>query len=484
MSHLTGSNVSEFTYSAPGEILEPTAVHEVQQIIKSRSQAPSRPLRVVSSGYNWGLGSASSPGPVTDLISLYRLNSIREIEVDRGYAVIEAGVTQEQLTTALLGSSRYLNCTASSSKTSVIGNIMDRGVGLHGQRTHDLLGIEVVLPDGRVGTVGWWPGVGSLAANPWGLGPSALYLFTQSNFGIVTAATIRLRPKPSQREVVTFTVEPGTIRTIIDHLRDLIRDGVLSGVTKIYDQESSAIYGAREARIAIHTCIDGPVPIAKAKFEVLWHTLKDVDPQRVSKELVTDDPLMSAVARLYDGDTRSSETIVRNALNASTEEADEHGNGWIFALPFVPMRGDDVEKAIRIVRESVVGSTARAGTTVNVLDHDTVDLVVAISFHRDTQGSAAAHTAFDRIVSELVTAGYVPYRVDSRHERADYADRGRGLDAVIAQQVKRLLDPCGVLAPNRYVADTRILDAEISREPEHKVPEQPNATRSSADDSR
>lgn len=466
MSHLSGSNVSEFAYSAPGEILEPNDVLEVQQIIKSRSSVLKRPLRVVSSGYNWGLGSASTPGPVTDIISLYRLNTIREIAEDRGYTVIEAGVTQEQLSTALLGSSRYLNCTASSAKTSVIGNIMDRGVGLHGQRIQDLLGIEVVLADGRVGTVGWWPGVGSLAANPWGLGPSALHLFTQSNFGVVTAATVRLRPRPSRRQVITFTVEPGTVRTVVDRVRKLVRDGVLSGVTKIYDQESSALYGAREARIAIHTCIDGPEPIAEAKLDVMWRTLADVDLQRVSDDFVTNDPLMSAVARLYDGDTRSSETIVRNALNASTEEADEYGSGWIFALPFVPMRGDDVEKAIQIVRDGVAGTTARAGTTVNVLDHDTVDLVVAISFHRDTQGTAAAHAAFDHIVAALVTAGYMPYRVDTRHERADYADVGRGLDAVIAEQVKNLLDPRGVLASSRYVADSRIVYGETSCETE------------------
>lgn len=130
---------------------------------------------------------------------------------------------------------------------------------------------------------------------------------------------------------------------------------------------------------------------------------------------------MSAVVRLYDGDTSSSETIVRNALNASTEDADENGSGWIFALPFVPMRGEDVEKAIRIVRNGVAGSAARAGTTVNVLDHDTVDLVVAVSFRRDRKGIPDAHVTFDRIVSALVSAGYAPYRVDTRHTRADYA---------------------------------------------------------------
>lgn len=454
MSHFTGINVSEFTYSPPGDIFEPSSVTDVQELVTSRRNTHGRPLRIVSSGYNWGLGSASSPDASSDLVTLRRLTSIRELDETQGYAVIEAGVTQEQLSNALEGTGRYLNCTASSAKTSVIGNMMDRGVGLHGQRTHDLLGVEVVLPDGTAGTIGWWPGVGSRAANPWGLGPSSLHLFTQSNLGIVTAAVVRLRPRPSRREIVTLTVEPGTMRTVVDRLRGLVRDGVLSGVTKIYDQESSALYGAREARIAIHACVDGPETIAKAKIEELWRSLAEVHPERIPADVVRNDPLMSAVVRLYDGDTSGSETIVRNALNAATEDADEHGSGWIFALPFVPMRGEDIDKAIQIVRDGVSGTTARGGTTVNVLDHDTVDLVIALSFRRDQQGITDAHAAFDRIVNSLVTAGYAPYRVDTRHKRTDYADQGRGLDGQLAERIKRQLDPDGVLAPTRYVTGT------------------------------
>lgn len=450
MSRFIGNNVSEFAHTPPDSVIEPESIDEVRALVRRRVATDGPPLRVVSSGFNWGLGSASSPGPASDLLALHRLNSIRTIDLDRGHAVIEAGVTQDQLSEALRESDRYLNCTASSGQTAIVGNMMDRGVGLHGQRIQDLLGLEIVLPDGSVGTVGWWPGSGSLAANPWGLGPSSLHLFTQSNLAIVTAAAVRLRPRPSRREVVTFTVEPGAMRTVVDRLRHLVRDGILSGVTKIYDQESSALYGAREARIAIHACIDGPSAVAEAKIAELWESLADVRPERVPAEDVSEDPLMSAVVRLYHGDTRSSETIVKNALKASTEDADEHGSGWIFALPFVPMRGEDIEKAIQIVRDGVDGSTARAGTTVNVLDHDTVDLVIALSFRRDSAGVRDAHDAFDRIVAALVAAGYAPYRVDTRHARADYADDG-GLDGMLAAHIKHELDPRGVLAPSRYV---------------------------------
>lgn len=453
MSHLDGTNVSEYAFVPPAEVFEPHDVSEIQQIALAHNVAGSRPLRVVSTGYNWGLGSASSTSSDTDLISLNKLSSIRAIDEDLGYAVIDAGVTQEQLTQALHAnaSTRYLNCTASSALTSVVGNMMDRGVGLHGQRTDDLLGLEVVLPDGTIGTVGWWPGSGSLAANRWGLGPSSLHLFTQSNLGIVTAAAVRLRVRPSRREIVTFTILPGQMTTVVNTLRELVRDQVISGVTKIYDEESSALYGARESRIAIHACIDGPDEIVETKIKHLWRSLKDVEPERIPIEVVQSDPLMSAVTRLYHGDTGGSETIVRNALHTSTETADHEGSGWIFILPFVPLRGTDITRAIDIVRDGVIGTSVRGGTTVNVLDHDTVDLVIALSFNRDEASIAEAHAALDHIAAGLVSVGYAPYRVDTRHLRDDYADDGRSLDGALAERIKHQLDPSGVLAPTRYV---------------------------------
>lgn len=450
MNRFYGKNVSEFEHTAPDSVIEPKSPRELQDLLRER-RSGALPLRVVSTGFNWGLGSASSVGPKSDLVSLHRMDRIREVNDDLGFAVIEAGVTQEQLSSALRSTRRYLNCTASTAKSSIVGNTLDRGVGLHGQRTEDLLGIEILLPDGRMGTIGWWPGQGSLAANPWGLGPSSLHLFSQSNLAIVTAATIRIRPRPSRREIITFTVSSKEMTTVVEQVRKLIRDDILSGVTKIYDQESSSLYGSRRGVTTVHTCIDGTPAITRIKKQEIWRALADVTPEELPADVVDRDPLMSAVVGLYHGDTFGSEDIVRNALKSETDTADEQGDGWIFALPFIPMRGEDVAKAVQLVRDGVTDSSARAGTTVNVLDHDTVDLVIAISFKRDTNGVQSAHRAFQRIVTGLVESGYMPYRVDTQHVRSDYEKNARGLDAFVAQSVKHGLDPDGVLASTRYV---------------------------------
>lgn len=451
MKHLNGINVSNFDFIEPSKIFKPDSVESIRELIIEYKDKTSSSLRVISTGYNWGLGSASYIGGESDLICLNQLNKIREINLDLGYAIIEAGVTQEQLSKILKNTNRFLNCTASTAFSSIVGNMMDRGVGLHGQRTDDLLGIEVILADGTLGNIGWWPEGQSLAQNPWGLGPSSLHLFTQSSLGIVTAATIRLRPRPSHRTVVSLTVEGDSMRYIIDRIRSLTCDEVLSGVTKIYDSESSSIYGSKDARIVIHACIDGTVAITEAKIKELMNELAPVNPIRISEYEVDADPLMSAVKDLYYGDTSGNENIVQNALNTNTKNADTEGKGWIFVLPFIPMRSNDVLKGIDIARKCVTNTNIRVGTTINVLNYDTVDLVIALSFQRIEPIIKEAHKSFEKLVKELVKEGYSPYRVDSCHTRNDYHVSYNGLDAKLASMIKTIIDPNEIFTFGRYI---------------------------------
>ncbi|MCW5261935.1 FAD-binding oxidoreductase [Verminephrobacter eiseniae] len=197
-------NVSLFRPRDVRAVIRPGSVQEIQAIVRIfHGNNPPAGLHAISTGRNWGLGSAE---PATDdvvTVDLGRMNSVRRVDCDAGYAVIEPGVTQLCLAEALDGTNRMLNVTASSGHTSVIGNALERGVGLRRQRTEDLLGLEIVLPDGELARVGWWPEqTRRTAANPYGLGPSLLHLFTQSNLGIVAAAVVSLLPRPESQRVL------------------------------------------------------------------------------------------------------------------------------------------------------------------------------------------------------------------------------------------------------------------------------------------
>jgi len=445
MNNLYGINVSDFSAEMADTVHIPSCPEDVINLIKNSNGK----LRVVSTGYNWGLGSASSKIK-SSLLCLKNLNKIREINLNDGYAIIEPGVTQEQLSEALKGSERFLNCTASSPFSSIVGNMMDRGVGLHGQRTEDLYGLEVVLGDGTFGSVGWWPCAKRTSINPLGLGASSLHLFTQSDLGIVTAAVVRLRPIPSKREILSLNVDANSISFLVEKIKILTINSVISGVTKIYDGSSSEIYGANEDKTVLHFCLDGFEKMIDLKKRIILEELTEINPEVISAEKIEQDPLISAVHNLYHGNVNLSESIIENTLGVSSEQVDEKGKGWIFILPFVQLNGDDIKTALSLVKSHRTFDEVKIGTTINVLDDKNIDLVIAISFERLPETIKRAHQCFNSLVAGLTKSGYLPYRVDSSHTKHDYSINNYGIDFILADRIKECLDPNHVIMNNKY----------------------------------
>jgi 4-cresol dehydrogenase (hydroxylating) flavoprotein subunit len=86
------------------------------------------------------------------------MNQIRTVNLDEGYVIVEPGVTQQALSDALASTAYIANFTASTPETSLVGNALDKGIGLYRHRVDDLLGVEVVLGDGTLIHVGgYWP---------------------------------------------------------------------------------------------------------------------------------------------------------------------------------------------------------------------------------------------------------------------------------------------------------------------------------------
>lgn len=440
-------NVSEYPSEPPSAVYAAHRIEDVVELIESRpAEAPK--LRSTSTGRNWGLGSASWADQETAVIDLSGMDKIRHLNTELGFAILEPGVTQAALSEALLETSWFLNCTASSADTSVLGNMMDRGVGIRHQRTLDLLGLEVVLGDGQIGTIGWWPGSRGEAPNRLGLGPSLLHVFTQANFGVATAAVVQLQPRPESHEVLTTVIEDSRFWDLLTEIRAMTRQGLLSGVTKVYDPVSTDLYGGRTSTVTTHMGIEGTLDVARAKRTEVVARLRRIGATVEEPERISNDPLAGAVVDLYQGDVSRSEDIIESALGVSTPRADQEGKGWIFSLPFIPFTPDDVMRARQIVADVAHGSGLSIGTTTNVLAHNVVDLVIAIRFARSRQ-SAAARKALDSLTLRLTQAGYQPYRLDTTRTRSDVTGTG-DLEADLIGQLHQVLDPGGVFAPSRY----------------------------------
>lgn len=408
------------------EVLRPATADEVVEIVRSGR----RPLHPISKGYNWGLGSGLPVGDGATVLDLSGLDRVRALDVERGYAVVEPGVSQGALAELLRGTPRIFNLTTSSLRTSIIGNALERGVGVHRARAEDLVGLEVVLADGRREQVGWWPGV-SAVPRPHGLGPTLTHLFTQSSFAVVTAAVVRLLPRPEEVRLLPFTFAPDDLADAVDALRSWTDQRLVPPTTKIYNPVAAQADG-----YLAHVCLSGAGEVVEALSSVLLGAARRSP--LVAAPASTADEVVRAT---YAGDPDPADTwFLRRTAGRPAERVDAE-LGLLMFLPLVPFSGEAVALTEKLIRDCCASTPA---VTVNVHDNEAVDHVIAIGFPADDPAAVAeARETLDRLHQVFAAHGFLPYRRD--------VDRP-GAATALQARIGQALDPDGVFALGRYSA--------------------------------
>jgi glycolate oxidase len=153
---------------------------------------------VVPRGSGTGLagGAAAVDGCV--ILSLARMNAIRELDPDDELAVAEAGVLTADLDRAAAAHGLMYAPDPSSYEMSTIGgNLATNAGGLrcvkYGVTRDAVLGLEVVLAGGRVVRTGRRTVKGVA-----GYDLTSLFVGSEGTLGVITSATLRLRPRPSE----------------------------------------------------------------------------------------------------------------------------------------------------------------------------------------------------------------------------------------------------------------------------------------------
>lgn len=181
-------------------VLRPGSVAEVSAIMKLASETRTP---VVPQGGNTGLVGAQMPdrsgGQI--VLSLSRLNRIREIDIHSNTVIAEAGVILENLHRAADDVDRlYPLSLASQGSCQVGGNLSSNagGVGAlsYGVARDLCLGLEVVLPTGEV-----LDDLRKLKKDNTGYDLKDLFIGGEGTLGVITAAVLKLFPKPKSRDV-------------------------------------------------------------------------------------------------------------------------------------------------------------------------------------------------------------------------------------------------------------------------------------------
>jgi len=176
-------------------VVRPAATAEVAAVVRVCAEAG---LAIVPQGGNTGLVGGGVPPEDRDniVLALGRMNRIRAIDPVNFTMTVVAGCILANLHEAAAVADRLFPLSLGAEGSCQIGGNLSTNAGgiavLRYGNTRELtLGVEVVLPDGRV-----WDGLRGLRKDNTGYDLKQLFIGGEGTLGIITAATLRLFPKP------------------------------------------------------------------------------------------------------------------------------------------------------------------------------------------------------------------------------------------------------------------------------------------------
>jgi FAD/FMN-containing dehydrogenase len=184
-------------------ILRPGSVAEVAAIVKLANETKTA---IVPQGGNTGLVGGQIPHHNEVVLSLNRLDKVREVDPVSNTMTVEAGVTLQRAREAAAAAGRLYPQLLPSEGTCTIGGNLSTNAGgvaavAHGISRQHAMGLEVVLADGRVLDV-----LNKLKKDNTGYDLRDLFIGAEGTLGVITAAVLKLVPRPNSVETAYAAV--------------------------------------------------------------------------------------------------------------------------------------------------------------------------------------------------------------------------------------------------------------------------------------
>ncbi|MFT7344138.1 MAG: 4-cresol dehydrogenase (hydroxylating) [Lentimonas sp.] len=469
-------NITEFPVKNLIGVCYPISESDVSKVIELANELTFK-LMPISSGRNWGLGSKL---PITNdptlIVDLRKMNRILEINRIHNYVVIEPGVTQEQVYQKLKeeGVNLCVNVTGSGKNTSIAGNLLDRGVGIHGQRTKDLNALEVILGNGKKIKTGF--GHFNQISNDrryhyqHGIGPDMTHLFTQSNYGIVTKLVVKLYPI-AECTLLLYEVAEENLKEFVNKVAYLRQRSVVPDTFEINSQNDprlfrllesanykknqencwfvwGALLGSKRLRNAIEK--DLKEHFGKLCLNQFYFNSEEV-PEEISE------PLQVRFDRLKGIPGDHSLLTMAEVFNIKLDktqdiDVDMHKEvpGFIAILPAVPSDGEMVIKTINLLKRISKNHDFKSTITFSLVQENVYEGFIRCYFDRnDPDQIKRAHHWSLEAHKELEKLDIYPYRVNNL-DMDYFINRPEDEHCQTIRDIGKVMDPNNVIAPGKY----------------------------------
>jgi 4-cresol dehydrogenase (hydroxylating) len=467
------------------------------------------PLYPISTGHNWGYGSALPTISGCVVLDLSSLDRIVDMNPDLGLVTVEPGVTQRALHHFLetRGFAFLVPVTGGGPNCSLVGNALERGYGItpHVDHTAAITALEAVLPNGRIYRSAMRE-LGGKAIDQmfkWGVGPYLDGLFAQNNLGVVTQMTIALAPRPERIEAFLFGIEredglPAAVPAVRQVLRDL---GGIAGAVNLmnsrrvlamtapYPQAKVGSNGILPTQVVAELsaqfqvmawtgfgALYGPAQVVRAARRAVRRALK---PAVSRLAFLTPDGAarlsrwLSHIPRVRHGRTAGRARTLDAAMQLISGKPSEialplaywrsaapvpsadgldparDGCGLIWYPPLVPMIADQVRRYVAMTGEICAAHGIEPLITLTSLSDRCFDSSVPLLFdRRDAIQATRAQSCYGALLEAGRKEGFLPYRLGI--DSMSWLTSSNAPCWEMVSAIKAALDPEHIIAPGRY----------------------------------
>lgn len=427
-------------------VLRPGNTQEVSRILRLASETGTP---IVPQGGNTGLVGGQMPdssgGEV--VLSLSRLNRIREIDLLSNTATVEAGVVLQVLQEEAAKNGRLFPLAlASQGSCQIGGNLSSNAGGIgalaYGTARDLCLGLEVVLPTGET-----LDDLRKLKKDNTGYDLKNLFIGAEGTLGVITAAVVKLFPMPKGRDLAWAAVKsPGAALRLFE----LANDNAGSALTIFELMEK------RPLDFVVRHIPGAHPPFGK---EYPWHVLLEISSGRSAEEAgaMMEEILGAGMedGHVIDAVVARSEAQAANLLllRESMSEAQKPEGGSIKHDISVPVAAipEFIERAGKVVEEIVPGSRVvcfghmgDGNLHYNVSQPAGMDREFFLSHYR------ALNDAVHAVVRALGGSFSAEHGI-GRLKRDELLATQPPIATELMQRIKRAFDPAGIMNPGKVV---------------------------------
>ncbi len=430
--------------STPLAVARPATTAQVSAIMAA-AHAAGVPVVPVA-GFTGLVGGAQANGAL--LLSVDRLSAIREIRTGERIAIVEAGVVLDALHAAADAKNLIFPMTFGARGQCMIGGMLGTNAGgsnvLRYGNTRDLcLGIEVVLADGRVMDL-----MSELHKDNAGLNLRNLIVGSEGTLGIITAAVLKLKPKPAAYATAMLAVPA---------LSD-----ALSLLNRLQDESGGAVeafeYMSR-SYVAAHVAdLGGREPFAEPHDVNIMVELGATAPRDARAGPDGTVPIVAllenALAPMLDDGTLRDAVVAQNEAQRREIWARRDDAGEL-----IFMRHPHVNVDICLPTASVAPFLTRALAAMTALDPGCTDTAVAHlgdgNIHYTVypgRDDAALFDAMVEAVEDLVSEMRGSFSAEHGVGQSKLNSMRRRKDPValdVMRNIKAALDPKNILNPGK-----------------------------------